>query len=108
MKGNRRPLHLEPSICFLNDRDEHTITHILSKHNLAKCVYIVSLEVFEDFLGLKSHLFEDFRPNKSLKRFYFRSLKLTYFEDLLVCLFCLLLTDLHYISIRIFIILKYI
>ena len=60
---------------------------------------IVSLKLFEDFLGLKSHLFEEFRPRKSSKRCYFRSLKLTYFEGLLFCHLCLLLIALPYISI---------
>jgi hypothetical protein len=30
---------------------------------------MVSLKLFEDFLGLKSHLFEDFRPKHSPKSF---------------------------------------
>ena len=58
-------------------------------------VDIVFLELFEEFMGLKSDLSEDFRPNKSSKRCYFRSLKLTYFDDLLCCHLCLLLTALH-------------
>jgi hypothetical protein len=52
---------------------------------------IGSLELFEDFLGLKLHLFEDFRPRKSSKRCKFRSLKLTYFEEFFVFSFLFVL-----------------
>jgi hypothetical protein len=57
---------------------------------------IGSLELFEDFLGLKLHLFEDFRPRKSSKRCNFQSLKLTYLEEFLFSLFSLLSTALSY------------
>jgi hypothetical protein len=50
-------------------------------------VDIGSLELFEDFLGLKLHPFEDFRPRKSSKRCNFRSLKLTFFEEFFLLLF---------------------
>ena len=48
---------------------------------------IGSLELFEDFLGLKLHLFEDLRPRKSSKRCNFRSLKLTFFEEFFISFF---------------------
>ena len=60
---------------------------------------IVSLELFEDFLGLKLHLIDDFLPSNSSKRCYFLSLKHSYFEDLLCFLFFLLLSALLYISL---------
>jgi hypothetical protein len=55
-----------------------------------------SFELFEDFLGLKLHLFEDFRPRKPSKRCNFRSLKLTFFEDFFVFSFLFDLIDLSY------------
>ena len=76
------------------------------KFHLMTLLDIVSLELFEDFLGLKLHLFDDFLPSKSSKRCYFLSLKLTYFEDLLCFLFFLLLTALLHISMWIFILFK--
>ena len=57
---------------------------------------IGSLELFEDFLGLKLHLFEDFRPRKSSKRCNFRSLKLTFFEEFFVFSFLFDLIALSY------------
>jgi hypothetical protein len=54
---------------------------------------IGSLELFADFLGLKLHLFEDFRPMKSSKRCNFWSLKLTFFEQFFVLSFLIYLQN---------------
>jgi hypothetical protein len=62
------------------------------------------LELFEDILGLKLHLLEDFRPRKSSKRCKFRSLKLTFFEEFFVFSFVFDLIALSYSMVLILVV----